>query len=121
MRPCTPAPARRTIRCPQSKGVPIPTVTLELTRDDLSVRQEKAILVSVALPHRPWIGTDPLDELAGLATTAGATVVGSLLQRRQQVHHATYVGKGKVQELTDLVKAADADVVIFDNELTPAQ
>jgi GTP-binding protein HflX len=96
-------------------------VTLELTRDGLSVRQEKAVLVSVALPHRPWVGTDPLDELQGLATTAGAEVVGGLLQRRQQIHHATYVGKGKVQELTDLVKAADADVVIFDNELTPAQ
>jgi len=40
---------------------------------------------------------------------------------RQQIHHATYVGKGKVEELTELVKATDADVVIFDNELTPAQ
>jgi GTP-binding protein HflX len=59
--------------------------------------------------------------LHGLATTAGATVVGSLLQRRQQIHHSTYVGKGKVDELAELVKATDADVVIFDNELTPAQ
>jgi GTP-binding protein HflX len=96
-------------------------VTLELTRDNLSVRQEKAVLVSVSLPHRPWVGTDPLEELHGLATTAGAVIVGGLLQRRQQIHHATYVGKGKVQELTDLVKSGDADVVIFDNELTPAQ
>src|SRR5438067_2313544 len=87
----------------------------------MSVRKERAVLVTVALPHRPWVGTDPLDELTGLATTAGATVVGGLLQRRQQVHHATYVGKGKVQELADLVKSADADVVMFDNELTPAQ
>jgi GTP-binding protein HflX len=96
-------------------------VTLELTRDDLSVRQERAVLVSVALPQRPWVGTDPLDELHGLAESAGATIVGGLLQRRQQIHHATYVGKGKVEELTELVKSADADVVIFDNELTPAQ
>src|SRR5438067_3310983 len=87
----------------------------------MSVRKERAVLVTVALPHRPWVGTDPLDELTGLATTAGAVIVGGLLQRRQQIHHATYVGKGKVQELTDLVQATDADVVIFDNELTPAQ
>ena len=67
-------------------------MTLELTRDDLSVRQERAVLVSVALPQRPWVGTDPLDELHGLAESAGATIVGGLLQRRQQIHHATYVG-----------------------------
>ncbi len=96
-------------------------MTLELPRNELSVGQERAVLVSVALPDRPWIGTDPLDELHGLATTAGAVIVGNLLQRRQQIHPATYVGKGKVQELTDLVKAADADVVIFDNELSPGQ
>jgi GTP-binding protein HflX len=94
---------------------------VELTRDELSVRQERAVLVSVALPKRPWVGTDPLDELTGLATTAGAVIVGGLLQRLQQVHPATYVGKGKVAELTDLVKATDADVVVFDNELSPAQ
>jgi GTP-binding protein HflX len=96
-------------------------LSLELNRDNLSVRSERAVLVSVDLPKHPWIGTDPLEELHGLATTAGATVVGSLLQRRQQIHHATYVGKGKVEELAELVKATDADVVIFDNELTPAQ
>jgi GTP-binding protein HflX len=94
---------------------------VELTRTEMSVRQERAVLVSVALPKRPWIGTDPLDELSGLATTAGATIVGGLLQKLQQVHPATYVGKGKVAELTDLVKSSDADVVVFDNELSPAQ
>jgi GTP-binding protein HflX len=87
----------------------------------LSVRQERAVLVSVALPKRPWIGTDPLEELSGLATTAGAVITGGLLQRLQQIHPATYVGKGKVVELTDLVKSTDADVVVFDNELSPAQ
>jgi GTP-binding protein HflX len=94
---------------------------VELTRTDLSVRQERAVLVSVALPKRPWIGTDPLDELNGLATTAGAVIAGGLLQRLQQIHPATYVGKGKVAELTELVKSTDADVVVFDNELSPAQ
>lgn len=94
---------------------------MELTRTELSVRKERAVLVSVALPGRPWVGTDPLDELTGLAATAGAVIVGGLLQRLRQVHPATYVGKGKVAELTDLVKTTDADVVVFDNELSPAQ
>lgn len=79
------------------------------------------MLVSVALPERPWISSDPLEELHGLATTAGATVVGSLLQRRQSVIPATYIGRGKLVELQDQVKATDADVVIFDNDLSPAQ
>lgn len=92
-----------------------------MNREDLSVRSERAVLVSVDLPQHPWVGSDPLEELQGLAVAAGATVVGSLLQRRQQIHHAAYIGKGKVEELAALVKAEDADVVIFDNELTPAQ
>jgi GTP-binding protein HflX len=92
-----------------------------LHRDELTVHAERAVLVSVALPNRPWIGTDPLEELQGLATTAGAKIVGGLLQKRQQIHHASYIGKGKLQELEETVKSTDADVVIFDNELTPAQ
>lgn len=93
----------------------------ELRRDELSVRQERAVLVSVALPDRPWVTTDPLEELSGLATTAGATVVGTLLQKRLAVHPGTYIGKGKIEELTALVEANDADVVVFDNDLSPAQ
>jgi GTP-binding protein HflX len=96
-------------------------VTLDNTRDDLSVHLERAFLVSVALPDRPWLGDDPLEELRGLATTAGATIVGSLLQKRQRVIPGTYIGKGKVEELTQQVEATDADVVIFDNDLSPAQ
>jgi GTPase len=96
-------------------------VSLDLHRDELTVHAERAVLVSVALPNRPWIGTDPLEELQGLATTAGAKIVGGLLQKRQQIHHASYIGKGKLQELEETVKSTDADVVIFDNELTPAQ
>ena len=59
-------------------------MSLELHRDKLTVHAERAVLVSVALPNRPWVGTDPLDELHGLATTAGATVVGGLLQKRSK-------------------------------------
>ena len=101
---------------------PIPSVTLNNTREALTVHRERAVLVSVSLPSRPWVGDDPLDELKGsLASTAGATVVGSLLQKRNEVIPATYIGSGKVTELTDIVQSTDADVVIFDNDLSPAQ
>jgi GTPase len=91
------------------------------SREELTVHLERAFLVSVALPDRPWIGEDPLEELRGLATTAGAVIVGGLTQRRHDIIPATYIGKGKLNELQELVKAADADVVIFDNDLSPAQ
>jgi GTP-binding protein HflX len=93
----------------------------ESQRNDFSVSSEKAVLVSVALPARPWVTDDPCDEIRGLATTAGATVVGELTQKRQDIQLATYIGKGKLQELHDLVEQADADVVVFDNDLSPAQ
>jgi GTP-binding protein HflX len=96
-------------------------VSVNNHREELSVQKERAVLVSVALPSRPWFGDDPLDELRGLATTAGARVVGELMQKREHVVPSTYVGKGKVEELTGLVQAQDADVVIFDNDLSPAQ
>jgi GTP-binding protein HflX len=94
---------------------------LDKTRDEMTVRREKAVLVSVALPTRPWLGDDPLDELRGLAQTAGATVVGELTQKRQEVVPGTYIGQGKLEELKELVQASDSDVVVFDNDLTPAQ
>jgi GTP-binding protein HflX len=96
-------------------------VSLNNTRDDLTVHLERAVLVSVALPSRPWIGDDPLDELRGLAQTAGAVVVGELTQRRDGIIPGTYIGKGKLEELHLLVEREDADVVIFDNDLSPAQ
>jgi GTP-binding protein HflX len=96
-------------------------VPLDTPRDELTVRLERAFLVSVALPERPWIGDDPLEELRGLATTAGAVVVGGMLQKRQRINPATYLGKGKLQELGEQVQATDADVILFDNDLSPGQ
>ncbi len=96
-------------------------MTLDNTRDELTVHSERAFLVSVALPERPWAEGDPLDELRGLATTAGALVVGGLCQRRLKINPATYIGKGKVEELIEQVQAADADVILFDNDLSPPQ
>jgi GTP-binding protein HflX len=84
------------------------------------VDSESAILVGVQLPHGAAPG-EPLDELAGLVETAGAEIVGRLTQRRQAPDAATYLGHGKVEELSQLVKSVKADVVIFDNDLSPAQ
>src|SRR5262249_1052707 len=96
-------------------------VSLDIPRDDLTVHRERAFLVSVALPERPFIGNDPLEELRGLATTAGAVVTGGMVQRRHNITPATYIGKGKLVELQEQVQANDVDVVIFDNDLSPAQ
>jgi GTP-binding protein HflX len=95
--------------------------SFDTQRDEFSVSREKAILVSVALPDRPWVSDDPCDEIRGLAETAGAKVVGELTQKRQEVNLTTYIGSGKLKELKEVVEASDADVVIFDNDLSPAQ
>lgn len=84
------------------------------------VASEAAILVGVFLPTRESPCT-PLEELEGLAATAGVRVVGHLTQRRETPDAATYLGHGKVEELTMLAAAADADMVIFDNDLSPGQ
>ncbi len=96
---------------------------IETNRIERSGRRERAILVGVILPppHNSDPPDDPLDELRGLAKTAGLHVVGSLLQKRAQIDIATYIGSGKVEELKALVEAQEADVVVFDNDLGPAQ
>jgi GTP-binding protein HflX len=91
----------------------------EVQRAD-GVAKEKAILVRVILPDQT-AGDDPLDEITGLAKTAGARIASSLIQRREVPDMTTYLGKGKVQELKGLVEHHDADVVIFDNDLHPGQ
>lgn len=83
-------------------------------------QREKVLLVAVDLED----GTDvasSLDELAELADTAGADTVGRLIQNREAIHAATYIGKGKIQELKELVWQTEADTVICDDELSPAQ
>ena len=93
----------------------------ELKSTERSERREKSILVGVILPDGDANPDDPLDELRGLAKTAGLVVAGSMLQKRPQPDIATYIGSGKVQELKELVEAHEADLVVFDNDLGPAQ
>src|SRR5262245_2088532 len=84
------------------------------------VASEKAVLVRVILPGQT-VGDDPLDEITGLAKTAGARVVSGLIQRRERPDVTSYLGKGKVEELKTVVAHHDADAVIFDNDLAPSQ
>ncbi|HWL44044.1 MAG TPA: GTPase HflX [Ilumatobacter sp.] len=94
---------------------------LGATLIDRSVR-EKIVLVGVALPGTTEEAIDAsLDELELLVDTAGADVAGRLVQRRDAPDHTWYIGKGKVEELKELCLAVDADTVVFDNELAPAQ
>jgi len=92
---------------------------IELDRKQ-SVASETAVIVSVVLPECEYL-SDPLDELEGLAETAGTRVVGRLTQRRQKPDSGTYLGRGKLEELTHFVQKLGADVVIFDNDLSPGQ
>ncbi len=93
----------------------------ELKSTERSDRQEKSILVGVILPDTETNPDDPLDEIRGLAKTAGLIVVGSMIQKRQRPDIASYIGSGKVDELKALVEAHEADLVVFDNDLGPAQ
>lgn len=64
---------------------------------------------------------DSLEELAELVHTAGAQVVGTLIQKRERIHPGTYVGTGKVAEIAELLRTTGATGIICDDELTPAQ
>lgn len=82
---------------------------------------ERAILVGVETGRSPWPLEESLAELGRLAETDGAEVVGTMTQRLDAPVPRTFIGSGKTQELVRLVDALDADVVIFDDELTPSQ
>ena len=84
---------------------------------------ERAYLVAVDSDEQEsvWSVEDSLSELAALAHTAGAEVVGSMIQRLHHPDVATYIGKGRTQELTALEKQLAFDLVIFDDELSPSQ
>lgn len=85
------------------------------------LRLEKVILIGIWGSNTLLDAENSLRELAALAETAGATVLDGLLQRRANPDPATFLGKGKAQELKQLVAAAEADTVIADTELAPSQ
>src|SRR5579883_2997573 len=84
--------------------------------------RERAYLVAVETKSgSAWTAERSLDELALLADTAGAEVVGRSVQRLDSPHPATYVGKGKLAEIVAERQASDYTLVIFDDELSPSQ
>jgi GTP-binding protein HflX len=89
---------------------------------DLDVLQQRALLVGLVRSKGEVArGEASLEELALLTETAGSEPVESVLVRRERPTAATFVGSGKLQELVSLSKIEDIDVVVFDNDLTPAQ
>ena len=90
----------------------------EPRRSELKVHAKRVVLVGVRDRLDKAIG---LEEIAGLAETAGAVVVGELVQVRDAPDAATYLGKGKLAELKELIAQCDADLIVFDNYLSPAQ
>lgn len=93
----------------------------DLKRTALTVDRERALLVGVILPGSTADPRDPLGELGSLAKTAGATVVGTLVQRRHSPDAGLYIGSGKAKEIARLAKHLEANTILFDNDLSPAQ
>lgn len=81
--------------------------------------QENALLVSVDTGE--FDAEASIDELEELARTAGAVVLGKLIQRRDRIEAATFVGYGKLAEIIQFCETNDVDLLIFDSELTPSQ
>ena len=82
---------------------------------------ERAIIVGVDMGASEWPVEESLAELARLAETDGADVVAEVTQRLDKPVPKTFVGSGKAEEIARLARSLDADVVIFDDELTPSQ
>ena len=83
---------------------------------------EKCILIGVSsISQNRWQVEENLEELASLATTAGAEVVHKLIQERNHFDPAYFIGKGKAEELSRYAAFDNIDLIIFDDELSPAQ
>ncbi len=90
-------------------------------RETLKVEAKRAVLVGM-IPHGSQLAKDHfLDELSGLVKTAGCEVVGRLVQVKDKPDPATYLGKGKIEELHQLMQSTDAELAVFDNTLSPSQ
>lgn len=84
-------------------------------------RRERAVLVGVDRPGAPWPVSSSLAELTRLVDTAGADVVATTTQKLDAPNPRTFVGTGKAEEVAELARAHAADLVVFDDELSPSQ
>ena len=95
-------------------------MTEEFTKES----RNRAVLVGLSvhsLPREDNASETSLEELAALVETAGGESVGMILQQRDAPEARTFIGEGKVAEARELVQAQGADLVVFDNELSPSQ
>src|ERR1700712_2414999 len=89
---------------------------------DTAVKQERAVLVGVIMPHETDEQTkEYLEELQFLVETAGAETVKRFTQKLQRPDRATFVGSGRLEDIKAFVTAEEIDMVVFDDELTPSQ
>jgi GTP-binding protein HflX len=89
---------------------------------DTAVKQERAVLVGVIMPHETDEQTkEYLEELQFLVETAGAETVKTFTQKLQKPDRATFVGSGRLEDIKAFVDAEEIDMVVFDDELTPSQ
>ena len=90
---------------------------------EMKEKKERVILVALGKEKevQEFDSQDPLEEIRLLTETAGADVVGELVQHRSNIEPKYYIGSGKAEELHELVESLEATTVIFDNDLTPAQ
>lgn len=90
--------------------------------DTIELKEEKERVILVGVQEQNGDDSEEsLDELGELADTAGAVVVGRVIQKREAIHPGTYIGKGKIDEVRELLDETDADGIICDDELSPAQ
>lgn len=87
---------------------------------EIKDQEERVILVGVSVSERDDT-EESLNELEELAKTAGALTAAKVIQNREAVHPGTYIGKGKIEEIRDLIDELDATGVVCDDELSPAQ
>lgn len=86
------------------------------------LKTERCILIGIVLPNQSkWEIIDHIDELKALAETSGAEIVDSFIQNRVKPDPAYFIGKGKLEELSLFIEMQEIDLVIFDDELSPAQ
>lgn len=88
---------------------------------EIAEKRERAVLVGIDRPNAPWPLESSLAELERLVDTAGADTVAVFTQRLETANPRTFVGSGKAAEIADACKAFDADLVVFDDELSPSQ
>lgn len=97
------------------------SVLIKGAKTTVEEKREKAVLVGVERPGMRWNTSSSLAELERLADTAGADTVAVTTQKLDSPNPRTFVGSGKVEEISRLCRSTGADLIIFDDELTPSQ